>query len=91
MACPEVHPPAYLEPKPIKNPPPIKMINVLNELNCSKQKISWGRKPLVLFNPCSCSQTIKFSDRSILFGLGMKNATMIPLMKIPNTKNKLQE
>ena len=42
MECPDVQPPAYLVPKPIKKPPPIIMTNPLTDNNCSQLNISTG-------------------------------------------------
>lgn len=35
IACPEVQPPAYLEPKPTRNPPKARIINPFKENNDS--------------------------------------------------------
>ena len=43
---PEVHPPAYLVPKPTKNPPPTNMIKPLKVNKPSTLKISIGNKLL---------------------------------------------
>jgi hypothetical protein len=42
MACPEVHPPAYLVPKPTKNPPKTIIINPRNVNKDSKLNSSGG-------------------------------------------------
>lgn len=43
IACPEVHPPAYLAPNPIRNPPDNKMIRDLGSVKASVAKSSFGR------------------------------------------------
>ena len=49
IACPDVHPPAYLAPNPIRNPPPTKMIKPGIVVNFSRLNNSRGTKP----NPSS--------------------------------------
>lgn len=44
IACPEVQPPAYLEPKPIRSPPTTRYAIPPIELRASNPKISVGKK-----------------------------------------------
>jgi hypothetical protein len=43
IACPEVHPPAYRDPKPTRNPPMSKTARILGSLKLSVPKISVGK------------------------------------------------
>ena len=47
MAWPLVHPPAYLEPKPIINPPTAIIKNPLKVNNMSQEKSCSGNMPLI--------------------------------------------
>jgi hypothetical protein len=42
IACPEVHPAAYPDPKPTRNPPHSKTARILGSLKLSVPKISVG-------------------------------------------------
>ena len=46
IACPDVHPPAYLVPKPIKKPPTTKRIMPTGEVNDDMSKSDTGYNPL---------------------------------------------
>ena len=65
IACPDVQPPAYLEPKPTSIPPIAKIKNPLNVKIASKLKISSGCTDCGAEKPNSFKSEIVFSEIAI--------------------------
>ena len=61
MACPDVQPPAYLEPNPTMNPPKAKRKNPFTVKADSKLNNSRGCSPSGAENPKTCkSEMVSF-------------------------------
>lgn len=90
IAWPLVQPPAYRDPKPIKNPPPTIIKKPFSVNKDSHENSSWGNISLVFVMPYEANSVLR--SALIITGLGLdkKLLAIMPPNKIPMTKKKFQ-
>jgi hypothetical protein len=90
IECPEVHPPAYLVPKPTRKPPVTINKNPCTENKLFQLKSSGGTNTLKLVTPCCRRSLTRRGFKETGSGLLNHNAHIIPPITMPATKNKFQ-
>lgn len=90
IACPDVHPPAYLDPKPT-NPPPSKSKNhTLGSESAVIEKSSSGFKPPLKVKPSASRSLMVAIDKLSAAGLLKNLADNQPPIIAPTRKRRFQ-